>query len=261
MFFIIGCQRSGTTLARLILESHSQITCIDEPYCYEELLKPIEKISNNFYGFKTPLLTEQFNKRFFSDVTLNFIIPNKFKNFSRIFMIRDVRDTLASMQNLKQGNQNWYEMWPKQHLDFWKYTIPNFEKTFKDDLLKISNSTEKLASIASFYWKYKNLPCLEYENNNSTCKIKYEDMVNEPKLTIKKIIDFLKLSWEDELLLHHKKEHNFTNEEGITVGNTDTKSPINNSSVGNYKKKFTPKQLDAILDISGELMLKLGYTI
>lgn len=33
-FFITGCQRSGTTLLRLILEGHQDIRCFDETRSY-----------------------------------------------------------------------------------------------------------------------------------------------------------------------------------------------------------------------------------
>jgi hypothetical protein len=36
-FFILGCQRSGTTLLRLILESHPDIFCYDEIKAYAVL--------------------------------------------------------------------------------------------------------------------------------------------------------------------------------------------------------------------------------
>jgi len=259
IFFIIGCQRSGTTLARLVLESHSKITCIDEPFSYQEMVKPSKNFSNKYFGFKAPLITEQFNEPFFSDVSLNFIIPNKFKQYPRIFIIRDVRDTIASMQNLKQNSTTWYNIWPERSLKFWKYTIPDFDKIYRDDLQKISNSKDKLISTASFYWKYKNLSYLNYEQNGSqTCKIKYEDFVTKPKKTLQKIVNFLNLEWEEDLLLHHKKNHNFTDKNGMTVGNTNTKLSIQNF-VGKYKNNFTDVQLDEIMTISGDLMKKLEY--
>jgi len=97
-------------------------------------------------------------------------------------MVRDVRDTVASMKNLKQNSTTWYNIWPERNLKFWRQTIPDFDKNYKDDLQKISQSKEKLISFASFYWKYKNLSYLNYEKNNSqTCKIKYEDFVTNPK--------------------------------------------------------------------------------
>lgn len=65
-FLIVGCQRSGTTLLRLVLESHSSIISIDEPASYELLSnnKKLEIKKKNlkekkWIGFKIPRFTEQ----------------------------------------------------------------------------------------------------------------------------------------------------------------------------------------------------------
>lgn len=50
-FYIIGCQRSGTTLMRLILDSHPQVSCVDESSAYDLLLDhhllPHEEVDAN----------------------------------------------------------------------------------------------------------------------------------------------------------------------------------------------------------------------
>lgn len=264
-FFILGCQRCGSTLLRLILESHPDISCIDEYTSYESLTdlnKLSENYKNKLLGFKTPLITEQMDKPFFTDVTLDYIIPNKFADYPRIFLIRDVRDTIVSMKSLKVNNTTWYDKWPQKSLEFWRQTIPNFDSNFSEDLLKISNSNDKLLATASFYWKYKNRSYFDYEQNDSkTCKIFYEDLVENPKNTIQKIIDFLDVDWNDNLLNHHMLKHDYTDKKGITVGNTNTKSPIFKTSVKKFSKKLNDQELDNILSISGDLMTDLGYKI
>jgi len=263
LFFILGCQRSGTTLTRLILESHSKVTCLDEYSCYDYLLTKndmlLEKSEN--LCLKTPLLTEQFNEPFFTDPSLDFIIHNKYQKNKKIFMIRDVRDTIASMIFLKQNTSNWFEIWPKQYLEFWKYTIPEFKKKYDDDMKKIEKSKNPLFSLASFYWKYKNEKLFDYDTKNIVLTMEYETLVQNPKSSILKIIEFLGLEWEDNLLKHHLLKHSEVDENGITVGYNDTKKAITTSSVSQYKKILSKEQLNDIMSISGELMTRFGYII
>ena len=58
-FLIAGCQRSGTTLMRLLLGSHSDITCIDEILSYEVLAGTRSSPATGLTGFKIPVWTEQ----------------------------------------------------------------------------------------------------------------------------------------------------------------------------------------------------------
>jgi len=262
-FFIIGCQRSGTTLLRLILESHSKISCLDEPEIYQRLLEFKKNNStehNLILGFKAPVITEQLNEAFFSDASLDFIIPNKFKKFPRIFLVRDVRDTIVSMKRLKQGKSIWYNFWPEKSFQYWKSTIPNFTSKFEHEISEISKSNEKLLSLASFYWKYKTMSYFDYEKNGTKlCKIRYEDLVSNANETISKLTKFLNVEWEENLLHHEQFKHQYVDNSGYTTGQTNPKLPISKKSVGSYKNIFSKSQLDDIMNISRDLMEKLGY--
>ena len=60
-FFIAGCQRSGTTLMRLILECHDQVSCFDELRSYGALAERplLQDLAGRKVGFKIPRWTEQ----------------------------------------------------------------------------------------------------------------------------------------------------------------------------------------------------------
>ena len=62
-FFILGCQRSGTTLLRLILEVHPDVFCYDELKGYAVLQGAIQEDLPHarLIGFKIPRWTEQMN--------------------------------------------------------------------------------------------------------------------------------------------------------------------------------------------------------
>src|SRR3989442_1785108 len=63
-FFILGCQRTGTTLMRLVLECHSKILCFGEVRGYQALTNNERTIPSGkqIVGFKIPRWTEQFGE-------------------------------------------------------------------------------------------------------------------------------------------------------------------------------------------------------
>jgi len=269
IFFILGCQRSGTTLMRLILESHSKIFCVDENRSYPILSNQTslkDELKKNrgkkWLGFKTPRITEQMLEPYLADVGIQLRTKNRYKRMPIIFLIRNVLDTVTSMKTLDQDGTSWIKRWAKRTIDFWCETTPNFKSNFKQELKLLGNTKNKDIVAGAIYWKYKTSSFYKYENNGvPIIRIKYEDLVIEKKATIKKVLNFLNLSWENSVLEHEKLSHVETNQSGITVGNNDTRIPIHKASIDRYKKFLTKKEIFEILQVAGDSMTKLGYNV
>jgi len=241
-FLIAGCQRSGTTLLRLILESHSDISCRDEPGSYQILSKPISiketlesERHNSWVGFKIPRYTEQLTFKEIYDYNTPGI-PDPFQNFYAgdpiIFIVRDVRDVVCSMLELKTPDHSWFDVWGVPTVKYWIGNLPNFRKKFSTEIDLVKKSNFRYYSTGSLFWKYKNASLLKYvEKNFPILKINYENLVNNPEPILRSIISFLNLEWEENLLKHHTVEHSELSKKGWARGKTDPKKPIRAHSI------------------------------
>jgi len=269
IFFILGCQRTGTTIMRLILESHSKISCVDENRAYSILsdqnLLNAERKKNKtktWLCFKTPRITEQMSEPFLADYGINFRTKNNYQGSPVVFMVRNVLDTIASMKTLNQDGLSWLQRWARTTIDFWCETTPGFKKKYKKDLEVFKKAKNKDCVAGAIYWKYKTSSYFNYINDSiPLIKIHYEDLVNDKKSQIKQVLDFLKLDWEESVLSPEKNPHTETDALGITVGENDTKIPINESSIDRYKKFLNKNEVSEILKVTKDLMCKLNYNV
>jgi len=260
LFFILGCQRSGTTLMRYILESHSQISCIDEYRGYsllqtsELLNQELQKNSHKKYiGFKLPRITEQLLNSILTDVDIDFHAINNFKNTQLIFMVRNIFDVVSSMKTLIDQNNMWIKTWPEKWLTFWMEKNPTLMNEYELEIDYWKNSKQKNVVAAAIMWKIKTLSLQKYKKEQmNVLPVSYEDLVINKINTIHHVLDFLDLSWEDSVLSHEKASHVEVDEHGIGIGNNDSTKPIFTKSVNKYSQILTDDEISEITKIVPE---------
>lgn len=238
-FLILGCQRSGTTLLRLVLDSHPEINCLDEQKSYTQLEKEsFEEITASNIGFKVPIYTELM-------VEYNFI--KRFKDYKIIFMDREIHEVCASMLCMSNFLYYEYETIGKWLDDSNRKLAKNY--FFKDYLKSINR--EKMTrmqkiDLACRYWSYKTDSYAKMLKLGFNVKrVKYSDLVSEPEPTIMEILNFLGIPWHDACMKHHKCEHGEL-DNGIAIGNTNAKRAIDSLSLEKYKYVLTVAEIESI---------------
>lgn len=255
-FFILGCQRSGTTLLRLILEVHPNIFCFDETQSYSILQNAsVPELSGSpLVGFKIPRWTEQILCDELSDDGPEGSCANFYKNEKILFMIRDVRDAVTSMFNLRLGESNWCELWVPRIIAKKIKDSPAFLRTYAEELQLIEHSGNRMVGLAALYWKYKTNAFFTYrEEGLPVAPISYENLVKNPALALKHVCMHLEVAFDDNLLHHNDFSHTETYTNGLTVGGSDPKAPIKETSVGQWKKFFNNRDLDLISRIVSDM--------
>ncbi|HEX2052651.1 MAG TPA: sulfotransferase [Actinomycetota bacterium] len=246
--FIVGCQRSGTTLLRLMLDSHPNISCGPETRFLEGLSKLAGEASARLarYGFpedywdrKVAEFVDSFQRDYaarrgrkrWADKTPRYALSLDYIN--RLFpdclvvhVIRDGRDVVAS------------------HLARWGYWSglkaiqkwPQYVRTAR----RTGNS----------------LPAGRYR------EVRYEDLVAETERTMRDLLEFVGEPWDPQVLDYQSMPHD--------VGDlyqplsekrreAEGEDPVYKSRVGAHKD-----ELDALMRLlfrlrSGRLLRELGY--
>ena len=242
LIIILGCQRSGTTLTYLILNSHPRIKGIDETesnYCFPH---PRILYYNWLRGYTTclKLPNQTFNLEY---------IAKYFPQAKIIWLIRNPYSVVSSMRKFKTGGGNWLNQYAKYELLRESSLIPEIRSLDLETLDEVS--------LGAIVWKYKNIALEKYKSAGlKTFTIKYEELLDNSHQVITHLLDFINLKWSDNLLNHHQYQYSTENKEypGGTKGNI----PIDKS-----RKQpnliLSEHEIESIDSICQEDMMFYGY--
>lgn len=242
LFFIFGCQRSGTTLLLSVLNAHPQITTVDEtefpsPYPFPSAQRlAVNQITNHYLCFK---MLEHSNK-------LDFL--KKFYPHAKILWpIRNPHSTIASMMSLVNSQGDWIDRCAMQEIE--KLT-PFFSKELK----QWNFSQVSKVELGAIYWLYKNqYPFILKKHGFDVFIFKYEEHLKNQKVILEKITNFLEIDWTEDLLNFYKKNPSKT-----LAGGTRTDLPVNIKKADNLKG-INNEDLKKINVICKPLMDKYSY--
>ena len=218
--FIVGCHRSGTTLLRMILDSHPELCSGEETGFLKEMEdilihrwphlsqfgmgreEVLENVKTFFLSFHHHYCAMTGKTRWV-DKTPNYVmhldfINEMFPNCKVIHVIRDGRDVVASCK----------EMWGKK----------GFYQGVRDWL----GAIEKARKASRWLGEERY-----YE-------LRYEDLVVEPRRELKAITDFLGEEWNEALLEHTSHAHPTTKFKSYQR----PLMPIDNTRVGLWQQRL-----------------------
>lgn len=258
-FFIAGCQRSGTTLMRLVLECHPDVFCFDETRGYQVLAREAaDGPAGKTVGFKVPRWTEQLAEAVLADEGLAERAARFYAGEPVVFMVRDARDTAASMMKLDAGSGSWLDVYGRSILEA-KTRQPAFARRYAREIGLLREAGDSRASVAALYWKYKTAAYFDYKARGwPVLGVGYEALVARPEPWLRAVVGFLGLAWHPALLDHPAVPHAEVEPCGFTVGRTDPKRAIDGGSVGRWREVLTPVQVGQIDAVAGDLMERVA---
>ena len=274
--FIVGCERSGTTMLRLILHSHANIAIPPQT----KYLKKIYKRRLFFGNLSKQKNKNRIVKWFFDnhnkktkiiDLGLN---PNDIK--SEMIKSGDSLGSILSTIFKLYSKQYNKIRWGDKHPYYIKYLDQLF-KLFSDAQVIhiIRDGRDAVASLKSMpWWKnnsiYSMLNWQEAISNGKRAKLKYtsdqfieiryEDIIEEPEKNIKILCDFLEEDFSLKMLEFHKIADTAVPSYKMDW-HSDTKQQMNSKKIGRWQKDLESWESNLMHRKMKEELSVHGYAI
>jgi len=258
MIFILGPRRSGTSLCRALIGSHPNVVIpptdvgvLDIDLYFEKygIDLGIEKLRKNEKLKEWKLDIDKIEKIIRSSnksIFISRIIYNEF--FSKY-------PDKVKIVKRPTYEKNWRyikELYPEVRFIYMvrdPRAIVSSRKYFgkkisdRNELVRYSRNINKL------YKYYKEI-------QDISIKIRYEDLVNNPKEELKKICNFIEIDYTDDMLNFSKYWGLDENQSSFDI---DNKKIIYNSSIDRWKNKLTEDEIRIIENINRLYMKEGGY--
>ena len=261
--FIGGVPRSGTTLVRVILDTHPRIFCGTE-------LRVVPALAGLWHSFNStaqPLLESAYAvdaerlRDIFSDLVLAFLTPSweasgkprvaektpfnilVFPELARLFpdaplvhVIRDVRDVVASRLERDRAFAG-------------------------GGGLGSSVDTIALARIRAEEWvaamAVRRQMLLTDSSSRTYFELRYEDLVSSPHTVLAALFAFLGETFDPAVLDYHRIERNVDGSEEWSAD--AVRKPLFASSYGRWRKCLSADELSSVIQVAGPVLQELGY--
>ncbi len=250
-----GCFRSGTTLLRRILDSHSNIHC-----------PPEVKFFRDLYG--DYFNDELSHLRFFRTAEQMGLNQNELlKIFGKSFI------KCHELAAKKSGKIRWADKVPENvlYLDEWM-KLTNGKFYF---ILLVRNPLDTIASMKEIkfpktlpsnyeaqvevYKRYTNAG-LKFAKSHKdiSCIIRYEDLVTNPEKVVRDINIFIGEKYEDSMIKSYKSRKRKSGIEDPKVMLTNS---IHSKSIGRWNNDLSNSEIDYISQKCRKIFKKFNYEL
>jgi hypothetical protein len=274
--FIVGANRSGTTLLRLMLNAHSRIAIPDELVYFHAPLAGISReewrhpsMSQDAYREFVDVFLRR-NQEILSPLSISALRASIFDAPS------DLRQPYA--YTLKEwasthGKVRWGEKTPGNlfYADVIIDMFPNAQFIYlardpragvhsmlKTSLFRGDAVVNALNRRKYDVWGLDHLR--RHVPSEQRSFLRFEDLVEDPEQTLRFLCTFLGETFEQGMLHYHEGSKKYMKERAIADFNRAATQPISRSKVASWRNGLSDTQIAEIEWIYGRAMSDLGYS-
>ena len=267
--FILGVQRSGTTLLRLILNSHSNIAIPEEAAFLRPIIK--KKYICDEIPWKDLKRIYNYLKNSPHYALWNYD-PSKFLNWlekqSSIFLKEFINNLFMSYAE-SEGKIRWGDKTPSlfREVDLLYQLFPEakFIHIVRDgrdvfDSRRRMDSTKNNSAVMAIEWCYKIHKIEKFFESlppSNKYTLRYEDLLTNPEETLKNICEFMQVEYEPQMMDFYKKSKYY-------VGSHHSKlifKPIISDNLQKWKNNLSGKEIKVLNLLAKRYLKKYGYEV
>lgn len=265
--FITGLPRSGTTLLGNIIDRHPRIAVFVESFFipqYYFLQCFYWPLSNkaNYLRMAKAIVKEEASKRNHLELDEDAVLAVTRRNYSHLL------DALMRSWARTQGKERWADKSPgyitKLRLLHRMYPNAQFVHIIRDgrdvwlSLRKLG--WEKNIVAVARVWEKSIRNARQFARNhlgNNYLELRYEDLIRNPQVELKKIMEFLGEPYTDELI----NENSSSGRNRAFMGWPDIHETISSDNSQKWMKELSPEDVALFESQAGHLLRDLGYPL
>ncbi len=281
--FVVGMNRSGTTLLRMMLDAHSELTIPPETHFVPDAIKAAKA------GGATPesVLQAMKKHREWGDFEIS-----DSEMLARLEALPKLRPGPAvrafyEIYAERQGKPRYGEKTPTyvQKMRLIQRALPEARfchvvRDGRDVALSVLDRTVRdltAGDVAARWLKKVTKARADSPQIKHYTEIRYEDLILDTEPVLRKVCEFFELDWQDAVLNYHErsadrlkemartlpgggKSKELTVERRLATHEMTTKPP-SADRVQRWRKQMTEEQRLEFEGVAGELLAELGYPV
>jgi hypothetical protein len=281
--FIVGVNRSGTTLLRLMLDSHPQLTIPPETHFVPEMIRLARRQNTTRKRLLRAATDHPRWGDFGLDEELLLARLQEVKPLNPTDAIRVFYDLYAE----KEGKPRWGDKTPR-----YMRAMPRIERALpearfihlirdgRDVALSqaeraLEGEAPTLTEVAERWRRRIETARVHAADLDSYLEVRYEDLVGEPELALREVCEFLELPYDAAMLDYHQRaaarltemdRDLGTGEDGPVrtgdqrlAGHAMTSEPPTTERSGRWRQEMSAADEAEFERVAGALLAELGY--